>query len=163
MSEITWRDGYRSASKVNAADAYEAVEAIRLANNRELSPWDVVEAARDAGSPLHCLFEWSDSAAAVKYREEQARGMLRAFCVVRGSESEVETVRVYQFVKTAKGPDDSSAGKYWPLEDALKDPEHRRRIIGDLKRELRNMAFKFRQIKEMASVWRAVDRVLQEA
>ena len=49
----------------------------RLFREGLLRPADVVEAARDPESPLHTHFEWDDTAAAAKWREEQARQLIR--------------------------------------------------------------------------------------
>lgn len=43
-----------------------------------LTPGIVIEAARDANSPLHGYFEWDDSIAAENYRTEQARTLIRS-------------------------------------------------------------------------------------
>ena len=41
-----------------------------------LTPNGVVEAARDAASPLHYHFEWDDSVAAEQHRLDQARRLI---------------------------------------------------------------------------------------
>lgn len=43
-----------------------------------LTPADVVADARDPASPLHGYFEWDDSVAGEKYREHQARALIRS-------------------------------------------------------------------------------------
>lgn len=43
-----------------------------------ITPRALVDAARDPDSPLHSFFEWDDSEAAEKYREMQARTLLRS-------------------------------------------------------------------------------------
>ena len=160
---VTWKSGYRGASKLSANDAYKAVEDIRIANGGELSAGDVVEAARDEGSPLHVVFEWDNDAAAGKYRKEQARGMIRSFCVQRGREED-EPTRVYQCVQIDEEAERVDASnRYWTLEAALEDPGHRVRIIKDLSRQLTTMRSKFHQISELATVWRAVDKVFAKA
>lgn len=57
-----------------------AAELNRLAKKAKgrITPRDVVEAARSASSPLHGYFEWNDSEAAERYREIQARTLLRS-------------------------------------------------------------------------------------
>jgi hypothetical protein len=156
---VTWNPGYRAPKGLSANDAYKEIESIRIANRGELSPSDVVDIARDENSCLHAAFEWNDEEAAVKFRLEQARGMLRSFCVQR-IESDEKPGRVYQCVRVSKNDDESEAvNSYWTLEAALEDPEQRVRIINNLKRQLHTMRHKFNQISELAAVWRAVDRV----
>lgn len=48
------------------------------AKHGQLTPELVVEEAQRPKSPLHQYFEWDDSAAAVKYRLEQARTLIRS-------------------------------------------------------------------------------------
>ena len=54
-----------------------------------LRPADVVEAARDPESPLHSHFEWDDTEAAEKWREEQARQLIRNVRIEVGTSSPV--------------------------------------------------------------------------
>lgn len=45
--------------------------------NGTLTPALVVKDAKPKASPLHACFEWDDGVAAAKYREEQARELIR--------------------------------------------------------------------------------------
>jgi len=67
-------------SEVNERKQAMAAELNRLAkqNGGKITPRMVVDAARDDNSPLHDYFEWNDSEAAEKYREMQARTLLRS-------------------------------------------------------------------------------------
>lgn len=156
---VSWNIGYRAPKGLSANEAYKEIESLRIANLGELSPSHVVESARNEKSCLHAAFEWNDEEAAVKFRLEQARGMLRSFCVLRGEPDE-RPGRVYQCVRISSDKDESeSVNLYWTLEAALEDPEQRVRIINNLKRQLQAMRHKFQQISELAAVWRAVDKV----
>lgn len=55
----------------------EALRQLERDNGR-LDPQDVIEAAKNPKSPLHSHFEWDDSAAAAKYRLDQARVLIRS-------------------------------------------------------------------------------------
>ena len=57
-----------------------AAELNRMAkqNGGKITPRMVVDAARAEDSPLHSYFEWDDEIAAEKYREMQARTLLRS-------------------------------------------------------------------------------------
>ena len=48
------------------------------ANGGKITPEALVEAARDAESPLHEYFEWDNDTAAEKYRLMQARTLIRS-------------------------------------------------------------------------------------
>ena len=47
-------------------------------NGGKLTPKKLVEAARDVNSPLHDEFEWDDTIAAERYREQQAMYIIRS-------------------------------------------------------------------------------------
>jgi hypothetical protein len=57
----------------------EAIEAIKELEDRygRLTPEQVVDEAKDAKSPLHQFFDWDDSSAALSWRIEQARELIR--------------------------------------------------------------------------------------
>lgn len=55
-----------------------ALAVLAAANAGRLTPDQVVEAASDPASPLHDQFEWDDSVAAVEYRRDQARTLIRS-------------------------------------------------------------------------------------
>jgi len=61
------------------SDVKTALEA--LARDGLLKPVSVVEAARDVNSPLHAHFEWDNGEAADKWREEQARNLIRSVTI----------------------------------------------------------------------------------
>jgi hypothetical protein len=54
----------------------------------------VLRAARRKGSPLHDRFEWDDTVAAQRYREQQAAQLIRAWYAVRIVSTQQEPVRV---------------------------------------------------------------------
>jgi hypothetical protein len=54
------------------------LEQIRLKNDGVLRPEDVVQDAKNPKSILHGEFEWDDSAAAVQFRLDQARALIRS-------------------------------------------------------------------------------------
>lgn len=58
------------------------LERIRTKYKR-LQPRKVVEESRKKGAPLHRIFDWNDSSAAGKYRDWQARNLIRSVQIVR--------------------------------------------------------------------------------
>jgi hypothetical protein len=57
------------------------VEKLLIEHGGELTPDDVVEAARNPETKLHGLFEWDESVAAGRFRLYQARMVLQRFAV----------------------------------------------------------------------------------
>lgn len=58
--------------------AIEEINRLAKANGGKITPAQLVAIAADPNNPLHEYFEWDDSAAANKYREVQARILLRS-------------------------------------------------------------------------------------
>ena len=77
-----FREGVRIPKGLTADQAAHELERIR--KKFGLTPRNVVEQSRPDDSPLHGCFEWDDSAAAERYREGQARTIIRAVIQVEG-------------------------------------------------------------------------------
>jgi hypothetical protein len=128
-----WKEGTRI--KANAEKVGTEIEQIKGPK----TPEAVVKKARSERTELHRCFEWDDSAAAIQYRLEQARYVLRTISIVREveipgyAEPRKVTVRAYENVNTAK-PDKEEARAYVPTEMALSCPEFRVQIFGRLER-----------------------------
>ena len=121
--------------KANADKVGQEIEQIKGPK----TPDAVVKKARSSKTELHQCFEWDDSAAAVQYRLEQARYVLRTISIVRevaipGSDVPRQVVvRAYENVNTAKH-DSEAERSYVPVETALAQPEFRVQIFGRLER-----------------------------
>ena len=98
-----WAKG--SHSKLNPQVVGEELERIRSESGGALIAGTVVDQARPDDSPLHDHFEWDDSEAARKHREQQARNMIRGIRVVFADDDGQETPRrLYLNVKLEDGP-----------------------------------------------------------
>ena len=128
-----WKGGTRL--KADAEKVGSEIEQIKGPK----TPEAVVKKARSASTELHKCFEWDDSAAAIQYRLEQARYVLRTISIVReveipGSDTPRKVVvRAYENVNTAKG-DDEQERAYVATEAALAQPEFRAQIFNRLAR-----------------------------
>ena len=74
------------------------LQRIASSNGGLLRPDDVVQAARDPGSPLHGCFEWDDSKAAHEYRVHIARNLISSFRLVTVRDG--KSIRVPLYVHT---------------------------------------------------------------
>lgn len=63
-------------------NAIAEMNRIAKSNGGKITPRELVEAARDDANPLHDYFEWDDTVAGEKYREMQARALIRS-CVLK--------------------------------------------------------------------------------
>lgn len=79
----------------------KALDSIANMRGGVLIPSEVVNIARDADHPLHAMFEWDDTAAAHKYRLEQARGLIASVRVTVVTTS--GTLQAPAYLKGARG------------------------------------------------------------
>jgi hypothetical protein len=122
-----------------------------LNNNPEktLLPEEVVTVAKDPSNPLHKEFTWDDTAAAAKYRLEEARNLIRRVYVLL-TPNQVKETRALVHIQPAG---------YKPIEVVLNSRELREQFLTDVIKELERIKMKAQHLTELASVWSAVDKV----
>ena len=160
--EIKWKGG--SQHKVDAAIAYEAVEAIRKKNGGDVTAHAVVETAKAKRNPLHAEFTWDDSEAGHQYRLVQARKMLQSFVVVRTEIATDRPQRVYEVIKVPQKEDEKptrAKHTYRTLDQVMDDPDMRAELLGRALRELITIRNRYKDLQELAIVMRAIDAVLE--
>jgi hypothetical protein len=89
---------YRWAARLrgNAQACGEELERLQAENNGRLETKMVVQTARDESNPLHRCFEWNDDLAAERYRENQARMVIRSIRIVsENDEGQKDLVRCF--------------------------------------------------------------------
>lgn len=112
-----------------------------------LTPALVVEAARDPEHPLHSRFEWDDTAAAEKWRLEQASQLLR---VVRlpAENGRPSDLRAFVAVKGAE----THQADYVPTAEAMSDEFARRLVLRDMEREWEALKRRYEHMREFAAL-----------
>ena len=150
--EYKWKSNARVP--VDPEVAGRELERIREKTGR-LEPEDVLKAAKAKRSPLHAAFEWDDSAAAVAYRLQQARYMIRMIevTIIRKDEKP-RTVRAY--VRLAGEEDD--AGGYESTVEVLSDQERREILLAQALDELRHWQTRYENLRELADVFIAIEK-----
>ena len=154
-----WRDGYHSP--VTAKDAHEVIEKVRKANKGNVSPEDLVEAARPKRNKLHPAFTWDKDVALVKCQMAEARNIMNALHVVR-AEAPQRPARKYELRRLPPRTGETKPRQvYSTTEDILKDPDARADLLKRAIGELVSCQHRYRGLQELASVFRAVDKVLE--
>ena len=147
-----WRSGTRLP--VDAQAAGDTIEALRVRAGGQLSPAQVVDAARSEGSPLHPAFEWDDTVAAARHREDHARHLIGALVVVvspAGAEREMRA-----FVSVTQ---DHGTG-YTALQTAMSDSELRQQVVARAWRELLQWRERYEEYAELAAAHDAIDALV---
>jgi hypothetical protein len=120
--------------------------AIREEHGR-LTPHLVLEAATAEDHPLHGRFEWDDSAAAHKYRLNQARELIRVvkekYIDTRGNP---EDVRYFHAIPRAEGM------VYEPLPEILGDDLASKVLVASMEREWRQLRKRYEKFTEFKAM-----------
>ena len=74
------RKGSHGISKKQAQVYGNYLHTLMAKKGGELTPNEIIEDASRGSSPIHSFFEWDDTTAAIKYRQQQARYLMA--CVV---------------------------------------------------------------------------------
>lgn len=148
-----WKSG--SHIKANAQKAGEQFE--QLARTDEgLTPESVLNANRAEGTPLHDSFEWDDTAAAEKYRLNQAGHFIRCICNVFEEEKtegeKAEPQRAF-YVTT-------EVSKYEPIEAIVKNQTKYEKLLDTALSEMLAFKRKYESLKELEPIFEAAERVM---
>ncbi len=143
---------YGSKQSGNAQMIGERLESIRKCQRGFLSAGVIIEyASKNRYSELGKRFEWDDTIAARKHREDQARAIIR-FLVVKISEPEYnESIRLY--VRVFVG----AQSKYTSMHYALSDADMRAQVVETAMKEAREWRHRYRNIAELARIFEAID------
>jgi hypothetical protein len=154
-----WKKGSRLTGDAQAVG--QRLEELREQHG-ELRPEIVEKDARSKGSPLHDLFEWDDSAAALQYRLGQAAHIIRCIVVIDDPVvPEAHTAYVRVEVPEEAGADEEPARRsaYQRTVDVMSDAELREQVIERALHELNAWRQRYRMLDELAEIFRAIDRV----
>lgn len=122
-----------------------------------LTPQSLIEANRAEGTLLHDVFEWRDDIAAEKYRQEQARAIIRNIVIVEQTTDEEERAPVRGYVSAPGGE-----SRYVTMQSALTEEKYRAKLLEDAKRNVKFFTAKYRRLEELASVTDAMERFLHD-
>lgn len=146
-----WKIGSRLTADAQAVGI--RLEQLRALHGGHLTAKAVVRDGRRPGSPLEPCFEWDDSRAAEKFREEQARYVLRSIVQVERETDDSEPKTFRAFVVVTEGEDEH----YTAVTDAMRDPALRQQILQRAFRELDQWRERYREYEELAAVFVAAD------
>lgn len=147
-----WKDGCNMGVPAQVAGA--ELERIRGEEGGVLRPSDVVEAARPEAAPLHPCFTWDDAEAAERWRDGEARAVIRNVRVLRCEPGSEERRPVLAYVHV---PQDDNRQCYQPVEDVLSDVGLRDTVLTQALAMLNGLRRRFEHLEELAEVFAAID------
>jgi hypothetical protein len=116
-----------------------------------LTPKQVLEAAKDTKSSLHNYFEWDDAICGEKWRLEQASYLLRSIVIIDSEHSDGE-VRAYFNVKETE----SGERSYVSLDRVMTEPELRKQIVEYALNEIDIWKDRYHKYSELRPIFKAV-------
>ena len=121
-----------------------------------LTAKNLVEASRDVNAPLHNEFEWDDTVAAEKWREEQAACIIRHLIIVE-TEYEAPHYKDRAFVHTGE----KETG-YVPLKDALSNKKWKENLLKAAYKDMEIFRAKYHRLEELSDVIKDIDQILSK-
>lgn len=142
-----WKSGSRHSVKADVAGKI----CEQLESEGRLTAKDLVDISRPEDAPLHKEFEWDDTVAAEKYREQQGR-VLIAHIIVSGTEN--EPVRAFYNLTVEK------AETYESIETIISSEDGKGRLLKQAISELQNFKVKYASLKKyLGGVFDEIDKV----
>ena len=131
--------------KGSAQVAGEICEQLEKAG--QLSAKNLLDVSRPEDAPLHDSFEWDDSVAAERYREDQAREIIRSIVIVPEKSNPVRG-----FFKI-----ESAEPTYQSIQSVLQNEDSTQKLLATAFRELSAIQNKYASLRQLNKVWEAVE------
>ena len=156
MSAFKPKYMFKEAMRISNVDAQVVGDMCEeLSNTIGLTPKTLLDANRDVDTPLHDYFEWRDDVAAEKYREEQARYVIRSIVVIPDDVEKPE-VRAYCSVLVDSKPE------YKHVDTVVKSVDFTQQMLENAKRELFAFQTKYNALKdyvELSDVFTSIEKL----
>lgn len=156
--KVIWKPGYSPAG-VSAQTAHDVISDLCAQGKKEAK--DLVDASRADDAPLHRLFEWDDSIAAERFREDQARTIINHVGIVYEPEGTDETNSRPVVVRAFYHIDDTTSD-YEPTTVIMQNPDKKMMLLAMARREMETFKAKYITLTELTVVFGAIDKALSE-
>ncbi|OPZ66074.1 MAG: hypothetical protein BWY85_00010 [Firmicutes bacterium ADurb.Bin506] len=124
-----------------------------LVRDGKLDPQDVVEAARNADSPLHDHFTWDDTEAAHQFRLQEARKLITVHFELLPTSPTPSQVFISLRSDQARG------GGYRTTVAVLSDKAMRRELLQQAMDDMEHFSRKYGALVELAGVIREMQKL----
>lgn len=143
---LTNQDVAEIKKRAKRGEILQALKILEEKNNGILTPYEVLDEAKDENSPLHTAFDWDNQRAGEKYRLMQARMLLSTVKVeYLGEKSDA-----YYNAKVEVGGQEVRG--YFPVETVMSDEQVHKEVLRQAVRELEYAQKKYNYLKEMHGV-----------
>ena len=118
----------------------------------------IVEESKNEDSYLHEYFEWDNEKAADKWREEQARLLIKNIKVTVVNETIECSVRAFVHTVTTDCPTRS----YVPIQEVINDETAYKDLVSQIERDYGNFKSKYAIIEELHEGFSAMDEAIKK-
>jgi hypothetical protein len=158
MKVFEWRNSPVDL-KINPEVAFNELERIRADHGGELIPKTVVLESKPVTAPLHPVFEWRNAVAADRYREWQARNVIKAVRIVVIDETG-EKVSEPAFVSVRVVAEDGKLSRYYQQTDvAITRPDEWMSAIAQAQLKLNAAEQAIKDLQRIAAQSQDPDRM----
>ena len=153
-----WHEARRH--KADPQQIGELVEELSKSGSGHQTAPALVEAARDATSPAHDLFEWDDSLAGEQWRVHQARRIIGSLQVeVLDSRGETALTPAFYHVRVNESGEVHEG--YRPQVEVLANENFRQQALAEALRYLNGFRRRFRQLEELKPLFDVIDEIIE--
>ena len=149
---VKWSYGFLGNKKADAQKIYDEINSI----GERYTPKDVVNLARDESTELHKMFDWNDFSAAEKWRESQARYIIRSIVVTEDEKTGKEFSNPIRAIVSTN----ERTKEYEPIRVTVTKADSYERLLNEAIRELRSFEVKYKTLKELEPVFDAVHELI---
>ncbi len=139
---------FKNAKKANAQKIGEALTAISNTAGGRLTPKAVLQASKTPTHVLHKHFEWDDSVAADRYRQDQARTLIRCVQIVN---EEQEDKPAPAFLSIS----DKGGVAYRPLAIVMGSTELQLAVLQRAEKDLESFERRYRDLGDICDLVRS--------
>lgn len=128
-----------------------------------IKPADVVTESRPEEAPLHPHFTWDDSVAAEKWREDEARAIIRSVRVIEHADmphAEQPVIRCFVNVRASDDEQKFDGCGYIGTMRAVKVQAYRDQVLAAAKAEIKLWQRKYADLLTFAGANGAIDTLL---
>lgn len=127
-----------------------------------IKPELVVAEAKPKSSPLHEFFTWDDSEAAIQWRLDQARQVVRSVRIIHDDTPAAEQPMIRAFVSVKAADTDKFDGTgYISTTRAMKIGFYHDQVLAAAKNELEQWRRRYSDLKEFGNLYVAIDKALE--
>ena len=131
-----------------------------------ITPKLVIDDAINPESPLHDCFEWNDTAAARKWRERQARSLIKSVHIIKSDKKHgeikvrcfVSVSNVEKYVFNIPGVEENRV--YKDIEIVFKNEDEKQDVLARALKEISLWKTRYRHLKEFEKIVEEIDKVL---